>query len=634
MRVRSEFVVTTAYSRLAGGAGGIAIIRHAGGVSLVDAGVQMMAGGGPDAAMADAAMAQLEALVPERAFTDMVNTHAHADHLNLLPRLAAEGYTIGTIRITALQAAQPSFERFFGEMMDAYERTARTDVEAQRSQWEALQPSESLIDTEATERAWEAWRDAEISRRVEGMQPRVELLYQGPGGTLEVTNAEVVVSDGRRSTRLPAGTEVGTQPVEGAHVDPVTGRRTVLHPEAGDPSTTVRGSKVDTYSANHIIELPNGERLIVASDVRAQDFDPRGEQSLLRNFETALSNLGHTAQFQVWEFTHHMQAGGFRVTNSAQLPALTRMLAQFSNVTNQSGAPAGNALVVSVKPELVKPGNVWLLRALGFEVFLATEGNPIQILDVVMRSGESVTGLVGEATGEGYISRAHLLQGELVLAELETRIADAERGMEVGSADVESVNRLNEMELERNTLRDALRDYRSALLGDSGPLDPSRIIGPLEATQEPFEVERQAIEDSLVRIRESYSIEATGEGGHVQRFGRPVLAVLGRDVPVDSTTRRVIDARNQVDSFQSRIEAGEVPAGTRHELRIAMEEYRSALQEVLEGLDTKDTSRRSVIEAEITRMGHVITQLESQSRTLPHHETTAEGLRRVLPTSV
>ena len=134
-----EAVVTATYTRYAVGAGSTTPLEAGGSHILIDAGTFGLAG----EAIAKATLDAIAARVGEGGvIAQILITHAHADHMSLLPRLA-ERFRIAAIRINALQAERPDFQALMARVrtahqarVDAEAARVRTELEGERPAWE------------------------------------------------------------------------------------------------------------------------------------------------------------------------------------------------------------------------------------------------------------------------------------------------------------------------------------------------------------------------------------------------------------------------------------------------------------------------------------------------------------------
>ena len=188
---------------------------------------------------------------------------------------------------------------------------------------------------------------------------------------------------------------------------------------------------LDRFSSSWVIDVRGYTRFLVLPDIRGEDLE-----NLLENFREAVKGLGLEARFQVWDVGHHMQIGwslggtkppgATTSIRATQLGHISRFLHEFRAGTMT--APGTDVVVVSAyegfrgqHASYVDPANVWLLRSLGFEVYLATSGQAVEVLHVLTSQGKPVTGVIGQVPDEPRPPKELLRTTEAALAELRDR---------------------------------------------------------------------------------------------------------------------------------------------------------------------------------------------------------------------
>src|SRR5207248_392656 len=136
-----------------------------------------------------------------------------------------------------------------------------------------------------------------------------------------------------------------------------------------DQRRSTSDADIDPHASAYVITLKGGVRLLVLPDIRASNM-----KALMDNFEKAAKPLGVEPTFQIWDATHHMQKGWY----SGAIPE--RQLAKIVDFLHAYQTKKGtDVVVVSAQADLgdphagtlVDPANLWLLRQMGFEVYLA-----------------------------------------------------------------------------------------------------------------------------------------------------------------------------------------------------------------------------------------------------------------------
>ena len=648
-RVTDAYVIVSEYHHLAVGAGALTVLETAQGVRLIDAGV----GADGRAELASAMVDRVARTLRGRPILEVMITHLHADHTNLLPALA-ERFAIGRLRVNALQFADPRFQDLLRDIAEAQTRGVRNRAEAEfdarRSAWEASEGSrvgDAAMREEAFRRA-RAQHVTEALRRLADTPTQVELLVP-EGGRLVAAAAPLgSLRDLSAATSDPVVEGIRRAGVPGdiadtALVDPATGEHLAARRAraAVDPRAPMPDTLVDTTSTSYIIDLPAGNRLIVVPDVRTTDLTrPATDRSgaSRANLEAELGRLGSPARFQVWNMTHHMQSGWVEggqpnLVRASQLDGFISLLhdvrqAQATAQPPGTAAPA-DMVVVSAQHEalgrsLVNPAMVWFLRACGFEVFLAASGRDVRLIEATTAAGTRVEGVAG-LPAEGLRPADPLLsQSEAALRHLEAQIEtqqgrrsrSARRGRTRAEYDALAADsRTREEALTR--ARDAVRSAREAYVRtvseeiwrgahEAGrpavAPDASRPLPPTMASAE------QALRNAL-RAPELGDFTAP-EPGRVPVITDTALVLLRRsgESPLDPAARRVMEANQRADLLRQRLHAGERPAETRVELTAALNELRAAISEQLA---TSPEASRTVLAEELV---HTQRELESLVR--------------------
>ena len=647
-RVTDAFVIVSEYHHLAVGAGATTLLETAQGVRLIDAGVGTDGGADISATIAD----RVGQLLRGRPITEVMITHLHADHTNLLPRLA-ERFPIGRIRVNALQFADPRFQQLLRDVAGAQARGVRdragAEFDAARASWEAGEGSR-IADTALREQAFQAAREryvADALQRLTQAPTQVELLIpnggrlvagSAPMGSLrDLTTATTdPVIEGLRRAATPGGV------ADTALTDPAMGQQLAAQRERAtrDPAARVPDPAVDTASTSYIIDLPAGNRLIVVPDVRTDDLRRTARDSSgarRANLEAELTRLGHPARFQAWNMTHHMQSGWVaggapHIVGAAELDgfiALLQNIREAQAAARQPGATApADMVVVSAQHEaltrsLVNPAMVWFLRACGFEVFLAASGRDVRLIEATTASGQRIAGVSGlPAEGLGPTDPL-LTQSEAAIRYLDARIQDQQARRapaRMRTADKQALVADRTTQIARLTAaRDAIGSARQTYIETvsreiwRGVHDTSRpAVAPDPAQPQPPAM--QAAEQALRTAMQAPELTdfTPPRPGETPVISDTALVLLRRagDAPLDTAARRVMEANQRADLLRRRLQAGERPADTRAELTEALNALRDAIREQL---PNAPEASRPVLQEELV---HTQREIESllQSR--------------------
>lgn len=647
-RVTDAYVIVSEYHHLAVGAGATTLLETAQGVRLIDAGVGTDGGADISAAIAD----RVGALLRGRPIAEVMITHLHADHTNLLPRLA-ERFPIGRIRVNAVQFADPRFAQLLADIAAAQARGARARAEAEfdagRSDWEKGAGSR-IADAALREEAYQnAKRQhvAEALQRLAREPTQVELLVPSGGrlvagdaplGSLrDLTSATTdPVTEGLRRSAPPGSGGIS----DTAFTDPAAGRTLAAQRarQATDPAARVPDVDIDTASTSYIIDLPGGNRLMIVPDVRTDDLrrhmrDATGARRA--NLEAELARLGHPARFQAWNMTHHMQSGWVaggapHIAGPGELDAFIALLqnvreAQAAARPGGTGA-AADMVVVSAQHEalarsLVNPAMVWFLRACGFEVFLAASGRDVRLIEATTAGGQKIEGVSG-LPAEGLRPADPLLtQSEAAMRYLDGLIEDQrvrKAPARMPTADkaalvADRTAQINRLTAARDAIRTARETYIRTVSQEiwRGAHDASRpAVAPDPARPQPaaMQAAEQALRDAMAApdLRD-FTAPRPGETPVISDTALVLLRRQG-DAPLDTAARRVMEANQRADVLRRRLQAGERPAETRAELTAVLNELRDAISAQL---PNSPEASRPVLQEELV---HAQRELESLVR--------------------
>ncbi len=534
----------------------------------------------------------------------MLITHAHVDHMDLLPQLA-RNFRIGSIRINALQADRPDFADILKEVRDAH-RALLTDearsvgerLEGERRAWEAADRGDPLTRG----RRWGEHRDTEMRKALDAI-PDIMLERIAPGvrGRLAITSLPIdpaMLAPPESTRAVPAEALVPGVRAP-AVVDP--GFADELDERAGRGPTD---KTLDRFSSSWLIDVRGRARFIVMPDLRGEDM-----RRLLQDFRKQMSELGMEARFQVWDVSHHMQIGWSGGGKAGAAPASSVRATQLGNITRflhrfRAGTPAapGTDIVVVSAYEGFKPGrsyvdpaNVFILKSLGFHVFLATAGADVQVLRVLTSQGKEVTGVVGAARGGTPPQRELLRTTEAALAELRDGIRiqrQVLKRLKPGAAD-QAARTTAQTELDRltrlNGELDALRlRYLDAVHQDMAHSTRSSGGGPASGTPPtpPPALEPEAGRALIERLRSAGMDRPVPTSGD-PRFSEAALAIIRPDLldataAKDTPTGRALElaaARSRIREIESRSPTSVDPVKQRAELLSELHRYRIALEE-------------------------------------------------------
>src|ERR1051325_4202824 len=383
-----EHVITSKYTKFAVGAASTSALRLMDGtVIVIDGGVNNRGLGMKYKALVDATLQKLEAFIKTDPIREFLISHTHKDHISMILDIMRK-FRVDTIRINDVMKRWPGYKQIRKEIVKIQEQRLRDtevalkrQIAEERPEWEKANehPDKGIM-----QERWEKYAAKELKKRM-SETPRLKerTLVPSKGHVQDVVDVDV--QTGKETSPADEFTEE----------DPLEIRETMKDPK--DPLTTDRRrntdkNDVDPFASSYLIALPNGMRFLVMPDLRASDMD-----ALTKRFldEYKKLKLKEPVTVQVWDATHHMQVGwkgdGIPAT---QFRKIVDFMAQFQT---KQGA---DAVVVSAQADLSRPGaktlidpaNIWLLRSLGFEVFLATSGRDVTFFEITTTQGTKLAG--------------------------------------------------------------------------------------------------------------------------------------------------------------------------------------------------------------------------------------------------
>ena len=622
LAARGGYAVTDVFTNFAVGAGSVKLLETPNGPVLIDAGIAQSAGGF-DPNLAEAIVDRIVERLRGRPLTEIVFTHLHLDHNALMAELMARVEVQG-IRVNVFQAVARTdsgrglFDDMISRVRARMAADARADLERRGGPWDAE------VDTGARRRMLDTAIDAEVELRMQALDRMPVRVLLPVGGQLQSANltlgtvgtalaSPIDVADVLSSARTPEGLTVFTDPELGARAESARG------------GTRQQPPMFDRFSTSVIADFGGGAQLLVLSDLRAEDL-----ARVQENFNEALRGVNRSASFRLWDITHHMQSG-FAAT-PANLVEATRVLHQIAASQAEPGTlAAGNAVIVSADLRLVDPATIWILRSLGFDIFLASEGADVHLLEVEY-GAERFAGLVaqdyeGAAPSDALVRRAHAALDALV-REITTLRAAARNARGTPEA-AEIEQRLSQRTALRADIEARLESYveatRRSLRASSrarSATAPARIAPAPGA--EPALAEAAALRALLTDFAQPVV-------GETPRLVESALidreAMLGEAGPSEAGAR-LLERRNAVRALQARWDEGSIEA--RVELIAALEEYRSALRGAL---DEAPRGTRELLEREIRLAGTDIDALTATSETITLQERQA-GTGRLIETRI
>jgi hypothetical protein len=637
-KVTSAYLISSQYHHLAVGAGATTVLETKQGFRLIDAGV----GSDGRSDLSDAIMERLAGIIGDKPIVEVMITHLHADHTNLLPRIA-EKFPIGKLRTSAAQFADPRFQQLLKDIAEAQVQgvaeRAKVEFDAKRSDWEAREGSkigDVSKRNQAFENAKELYaRDAVANARA---TPTTVELFVPEGGRLRVASALLgTLPDLTGATTDPVTEGLRREGAPGdisdtAFVDPKTGQILKEQQERlkTDPKERIPNLDVDTASASFIVDLPHGNRLIVVPDVRTADLtrghDPaKGESANLVRELTAAGYKG--AKFTAWNMTHHMQSGWVsgqapHIAGASQIEGFIALIHDVRTAQggNQPGK-AGPADLISVSAQhniatrtMVNPAMAWFLESLGFKVLLAAGGRDVRLIEAVTASGQRIAGVSGVAYAGLRPTDPLLMESEAALRYLENKIADAKaepvpprkgtKAAEYSAASEAKKNKIAQLEKAKNAIKGAraelIKVASEAFWVGAHEDKPAK---PERAAEVPkFE---QALRDAMKAPElSSFMPPKPGDLPVVSDTALVLMRIQG-DQPVDTRAQQILESNQRADALRAKIQAGQEVAESKAKLTAELENLRKLINEQL---PHSPEASQPVLKEEL---GHINNELDS-----------------------
>jgi hypothetical protein len=514
-------------------------------VRLVDAGVEHTAGR-LDPELVKATVDRIVELSGGQPIDVMVS-HVHLDHIGVLSELSKR-VEIRSIQLNAVQLLDPRFNDVAGDIgtnrQKLIEDRIRKEVEGQREAWmkdwakNKMEPNEGKRESDFKE-----YVEKTITEKLAQVEPiRVEMLT--PAGAVVDTSSVKVGRIVRKD--LAAGDKSKGEgfmlegPGGAAIVDP--GMAEVLKAQQEKlalprEKQLLRNRIIDAQSTAIVVKLSNGNRLIAVPDARVPNW-----AAIQASLAKALLPLDPGVQFQIWDFTHHLQVGfsdsdgGDETKVDAKTEAkvdakpgdtaaakpdapkpadagkvdaakaegttgLTRVsqLLRMSEILYKlkSGMPnTANVAVVSADVALIDPAVVWFLRSMGYQVTPAVNKQEVKIIEAVAARGTKISGVTagkdwpGLHPDEPLLEQSHAALEKLKAdrEELQRDLAEAKKDVEAKKA--EDAKARKEAVDDRRDVKGKLDRARAGLTPDEREMSPSDFEEALAAkTQEIADLE-------------------------------------------------------------------------------------------------------------------------------------------------
>jgi hypothetical protein len=590
-----DHVITAKYNKYATGAASTSALKLAdGSVIIIDAGVNAKGLGTTMAALESLTLAKLETFIGDGVVRELLLSHGHGDHFSLAPAILRR-FAVSFIRINSVMARWSGYKALRKKLVEeeqkrikATEEALRTEIQAERAAWQTTKGAGYAPDAREVE--WQKYVKEQVDKRMAeipgGRGASERILIQSKKNVLDV--ALVDLATGQKRGTLPPGTDQRASPKFGAE-DPYATIRETQKPIDSerllDQRRKTKGSDIDPYASTYVITVHGGMSLLILPDLRANDM-----KAIMDNFAKIMGELKRPVQ--VWDATHHMQRGWY----SGGVPA--SQMAKIVDFLYAFRAKQGtDVVIVSAQADLSKPGaktlvdpaNLWLLRSLGFEAYLATSGRDVRVLDITTSQGTKLTGIVGaKAPGEGpaelSVNRAKMALEKLAAERQTHRVALKEESDATKKSEINKrISEITTLEAEiKAAYEGCLQEIAENFRKPGGHTSQSLATPP----QKDFPKQR-----ALDQLLEKHNFDRpVTTDAHLTEMA---LVVLNQDpsgaAPEPGSpgarARELAGVRSRLYEIDARIKAGEVTPEIQAELITELVRYRTILNNELNPAD-------------------------------------------------
>lgn len=636
-----EHVITTEYNKYAVGAASTSAIKLAdGSVIIIDAGVNAKGLGTTMAALEKLTMDKLTAFIGDGVVRELLISHAHADHVSLAPAIMRR-FAISFVRLNSVMARWSGYQSLRKKLVDAQnqrikaaEDALKADLQAERVTWEKGKGAGYAPDAREVE--WQKYVKEQVDKRMAeipgGRGARERILIQSKKDVLTVADAD-----------LATGQKVGTSPTEAdqktspklAAEDPYATIRETQKPidstRVLDQRRKTKATDVDPNASAYVVTVTGGMSLLVLPDLRANDM-----KAIMDNFAKIMGQLKRPVQ--IWDASHHMQKGWY----GGGVPA--SQMAKIVDFLYTFRAKQGtDVVIVSTQTDLTKPGaktlvdpgNVWLLRSLGFEAYLTTSGRDVRAIDITTSQGTKLTGIIGaKAPGEGpaelSVKRAKMALEKLAAERQTHRVALKEETDATKKADINKrISEITTLETEIKTAYDAcLQEIHENFKRPGGHTSQTL------ATPPPNDFPKQRALDLLLE-KHNFDRPVTTD----LRLTEMALVILNQDPGAPAPepgspgarARQLADIRTRLYQIDARIKAGEAATEVQAkavtlELVAELVNYRTILNNEL---NPADPAQKPIEGVSRTLLQDDLKSVDAKIESLKVSEGTTEYSRKL-----
>jgi hypothetical protein len=621
-----EHVITAEYTKYAVGAGSTSAIKlRDGSVIVIDAGVNAKGIGTTMQALEALVMSKLEAFIGSGVIREILISHAHGDHVSLAPAIMRR-FVVELVRIndvmrrwSGAKNLRTSMKAAEAARIEAAEKAFAEGMQAKRAAWETGE-GQRYAPT-ARDAEWRRYVRSEFEKSPQGRTATERVLVQTRGNVLDVIDFDLAT--GERKGPVPFATDdpyAVAETQKPADTNRVTDRRRRI--EARD---------IDKYATSYVITLKSGLSFLILPDLRAADLT-----SLMANFRKIMGDLDRPVQ--IWDATHHMQKGLYKIAGSApasQLAKVAEFLMEFRS-SGGSDAVVVSAQVNTADPTartLVDPVVIRLLSTLGFEAYLAESGRDIRVLDITTSTGKKVAGIVGaQAPGAGdpkLSGRRALLALQKLAAERQAKkVESAETTDATKKAELNRrIAEITALEAELKSAYTEMLTEMEAKLRSSGGHTSSTLA---QAAGKDFP--KQAALDALLE-RHGFDLPVTRS----LQLTETALVLLNRPPDLSGAppgspgarAREIAGVRTRIRLLGERMKGGTAPAAVQVELLTEYRTYEILLEEELNPKDPAskpmEGTSKDLLRADLAEVKTRIAALTDGPGTVEYSRTIGKG---------
>jgi hypothetical protein len=625
-----EHIITAEYTKFAVGAASTSALKlRDGSVIIIDAGVNSRGMGVSIDALEQLTMDRLEAFIGDAVIRDLLISHAHADHFSLAARIVRK-FPVQDIRMNDImrrwagsKEGRRAIRQAQADRIAEAEKTFREAMEPKRADWEAKEGAAFPPDARAAEWSKHVRQEFLKTPAAQGATERV--LVQSKGNILDVIDFDL--GTGARKAKMTAEGKTLFEAEDPYLIEetqrPIDSKRVL------DRRRQTLGRDIDPNASAFVISVKGGVSLLVLPDLRAHQL-----KDIKDNFQKAMGSLERPVQ--IWDATHHMQKGWYNVAGTAtasQLSKIVDFLWTFRAKKSDAVIVSAQANLADPKaPTLVDPVNLWLLRSLGFEVYLATSGREIRAIDITTAAGTPLTGIIGGmAPGEGpadlTIRRAKAALDKLAAERQAQQAALRDETDKTKRSALRE--RIKAIEGQETNIKRALKETLAE--GEANLRQPK----PTTASLAKPRVDSFPKQKALVQLLERGGFDIPVTSG--LRLSEAALVILNRPpdlakaVPGSPAARArdLADVRSRINEIGQRIKNGAPVDEVRVELLTEYGKYEALLRSIIEPPDASqrpaEGTERTLLQEDLQSVKAKMAELGEIRETTTYSRSIGQG---------